>query len=185
MNLRVWVWLLSLSVLWGGSFFFAKVALIDLGPLTVVFGRVDLAAVALNIVPAFTPATLFRRATPWASHFVMGTLNNLALFSLIFWSQTQITSGLASILNATTPLFALVVTPLDAAAGQVTASTMLILPIMLAVDRPWLLPAWPSSTTLAALTGLAFLSTALVYVTYCISVSSRPPAPRICCSSPS
>ena len=50
MALRVWIWLLSLSVLWGGSFFFAKVALGELGPLTVVFGRVALAALALNLV---------------------------------------------------------------------------------------------------------------------------------------
>ena len=40
MSLRVWIWLLSLSVLWGGSFFFAKVALGELGPFTVVFARV-------------------------------------------------------------------------------------------------------------------------------------------------
>ena len=47
MALRVWLWLLSLSVLWGGSFFFAKVAVGELGPFTVVFARVSLAALAL------------------------------------------------------------------------------------------------------------------------------------------
>ncbi len=55
---------------------------------------------------------------------------------------------------------------MEAAAGQVTASTVLILPIMLIVDRPWMLPAFPSVTTWAALTALAFLSTALAYVLY-------------------
>ena len=54
MNLRVWTWLLSLSVLWGGSFFFAKVAIGELRPLTVVFGRVALAALALNLMLALT-----------------------------------------------------------------------------------------------------------------------------------
>jgi drug/metabolite transporter (DMT)-like permease len=58
------------------------------------------------------------------------------------------------------------VAPMTAAAGQVTASSMLILPIMLAVDRPWLLPAMPSATTWLALAGLALLSTALGYVLY-------------------
>ncbi len=58
------------------------------------------------------------------------------------------------------------VAPLDAAAGQVTASTLLILPIMLIVDQPWLLPAAPSPTVWAALAGLAILSTALAYVLY-------------------
>src|SRR5690349_8474894 len=101
---RVWLWLMSLSVLWGGSFFFAKVAVGELGPFTVVFARVFLAALALVVV--LRP---FRRDTPWAAFFVMGLLNNVIPFSLIFWGQTAIASGLASILNATTPLFTLVV----------------------------------------------------------------------------
>jgi hypothetical protein len=50
MDVRVWIWLLSLSVLWGGSFFFAKVAIGELGPLTVVFAHVALAALALDMI---------------------------------------------------------------------------------------------------------------------------------------
>ena len=234
MGLRVWTWLLSLSVLWGGSFFFAKVAIGELGPFTVVFARVALAALALDIVLAATAKSLFRRDTPWRDYFVMGLLNNALPFSLIFWGQTQVASGLASILNATTPLFTLLVAhvltedekidrakiaallsglagvtllvgpdvlvggsglwgqpaclaaalsyafagvfgrrfrvlgvaPIEAAAGQVTASAVLILPIMLLVDRPWTLAAAPSLTVWAALAGLALLSTALAYVLY-------------------
>ncbi len=234
MSTRVWIWLLSLSVLWGGSFFFAKVALAELQPLTVVFCRVALAALALNVVLVMADRPLFRRGTPWRSFAAMGMLNNLLPFGLIFWGQTQIASGLASILNATTPLFSLLVghfiareerigglkfgalllglggvvvlmgpraiiaapdiagqlaclgaalsyafagvfgrrfsrlgvAPLDAAAGQVTASAMLILPIMLMVDRPWELRAPPSFPTWSALMGLALLSTALAYVLY-------------------
>lgn len=109
MSLRVWIWLVSLSVLWGGSFFFAKVAVAELRPLTVVFGRVALAAFALNLSLWLTGQSLFRRETPWAAFMLMGLLNNLIPFSLIFWGQTHIASGLASILNATTPLFTLVV----------------------------------------------------------------------------
>jgi drug/metabolite transporter (DMT)-like permease len=235
MSARVWFWLLSLSVLWGGSFFFAKVAVGELRPLTVVFGRVALAAFALNLSLWLTGQSIFRRETPWAAFMIMGLLNNLVPFSLIFWGQTQIASGLASILNATTPLFTLVVahlatrdekmnaarlaalllgvagvavlvgpdlligdrlgsmgqlaclgaafsyalagvygrrframavSPLQAASGQLTASTLLILPIMLIVDRPWLLPVLPGATTWAALAGLALLSTALAYILY-------------------
>ena len=103
MALRVWLWLLSLTVLWGGSFFFAKVALAELGPFTVAFARVSLAALALAL---FVP---LRRDAPWSTYFAMGFLNNALPFSLIFWGQTEIGSGLASILNATTPLFTLVV----------------------------------------------------------------------------
>lgn len=235
MSLRVWIWLLSLSVLWGGSFFFAKVAIGELKPLTVVFARVLLAALALNLALFARRRSLFHRSSPWPSYFAMGLLNNLLPFSLIFWGQTQISSGLASILNATTPLFTLVVAhlytrdermngtkiaalltglvgvifligpdlvsdaatgvagqlaclaaalsyafagiygrrfqkagiePMEAAAGQVSASTVLILPIMLALDRPWTLAAMPSLAVWSALAGLALLSTALAYVLY-------------------
>ena len=61
MSLRVWIWLLSLSVLWGGSFFFAKVAIGELQPLTVVFARVALAALVLTLVLSLTGRSLFRR----------------------------------------------------------------------------------------------------------------------------
>jgi drug/metabolite transporter (DMT)-like permease len=227
MALRVWLWLLSLSVLWGGSFFFAKVAVGELGPFTVVFARVSLAALALALVVPL------RRDAPWPTYFAMGFLNNALPFSLIFWGQTEIGSGLASILNATTPLFTLVVAhvltpdekidrtkvaallvgllgvvvliglsaligsstlwgqaaclaaalsyafagiygrrfrrmgiaPAEAAAGQLTASTVLILPIMLVIDRPWMVPP-PSLTVWLALGALALLSTALAYVLY-------------------
>ena len=66
MSLRVWIWLVSLSFLWGGSFFFAKVATGELRPLSVVFGRVALAAIALNVVLIATQRTLFSRTTPWS-----------------------------------------------------------------------------------------------------------------------
>ncbi len=218
MSLRIWIWLLSLSVLWGGSFFFAKVATSELRPLTVVFGRVAFAALALNVFLVATGRNPFSRTPPWSTFIAMGVLNNLVPFSLIFWGQTHIAVGLASILNATTPLFTLVVAhfltpdermtgaktsalllglagvalllgpdillqadasvwgevaclgaalsyafagiygrrfktmginPIEAAAaaGQVTASAVLILPIMLAVDQPWMLPAIPAATT--------------------------------------
>ena len=71
MSTRVWIWLLSLSVLWGGSFFFAKVALAELQPLTVVFCRVALAALALNIVLAVAGRPLFRAGTRWRSFATM------------------------------------------------------------------------------------------------------------------
>jgi len=56
--------------------------------------------------------------------------------------------------------------PMEVAAGQVTAGTVLILPIMLLVDRPWTLANMPSTSVWLALAGLALLSTALAYVLY-------------------
>jgi drug/metabolite transporter (DMT)-like permease len=109
MQSRVWFWLLLLSVLSGGSFFFARVAIRELGPFTVVFARVGLAALALNLVLSAGKRSLFRKRTPWGSFLVMGALNNVLPFSLIFWGQREIASGLAAILNATTPLFTVLV----------------------------------------------------------------------------
>jgi drug/metabolite transporter (DMT)-like permease len=168
----------------------------------------------------------------WRSFFVMGLLNNLLPFSLIFWGQTQIASGLASILNATTPLFTVVLAhllthdekltgarlsgvlvgilgvtmmigpaalqgfelhvvaqlailaaacsyafagiygrrfrgqpPLVTAAGQVSATSLMMLPIVLLVDRPWNLPL-PSTSSVLAVFALALLCTALAYLIY-------------------
>jgi drug/metabolite transporter (DMT)-like permease len=103
-----WAMLIALSLLWGGSFFFNGVAVKALPPLTLVFLRVTLAALTLNAVLLIrgTPLTLDRRI--WAAFFGMGLLNNVVPFSLIVWGQTHIASGVASILNATTPLFAVI-----------------------------------------------------------------------------
>lgn len=164
-------------------------------------------------------------------------LNNLVPFSLIFWGQTRIAVGLAAILNATTPLFTVVLAhfltrdeplsanrvagvlagvagvavmigpealhelglhllaqiavlgaalsyalagifgrrfqdmpPIVSAAGQVTASTVLLLPVVVLLERPW--PglalgalSWGASTW-GAILGLALLSTALAYLIY-------------------
>lgn len=109
MRLFDWALLLILSVLWGGSFFFSKIALSELPPLTVVLARVSIAAIALFIYLRATRHAIPTAPGIWAAFFGMGLLNNLIPFSLLFWGQTQIPSGLASILNATTPIFSIIV----------------------------------------------------------------------------
>ena len=108
MSARDWLLLVALSVLWGGSFFFSEVALAELGPLTVVLGRVGFAALALIGLTYLTGHRLPSAWHLWGAFLVMGALNNLIPFSLIVWGQVTIDSGLAAILNATTPLFAVV-----------------------------------------------------------------------------
>ena len=224
-----WLMLVSLSVLWGGSFFFAKIAVGELPPLTLVLGRVAIAAALLIALARATCVTLPDR---WRPFLVMGLLNNVLPFSLIFWGQTHIASGLAAILNATTPLFTVLVAhfatadeklnlarlagvaagfagvvvmlgpdllrelgvnvaaqlaclaaavsyafagiygrrfrrepALRVAAGQLVASSALLAPVVIVLDRPWLL-APPSATAWAALVALAALSTALGYLIY-------------------
>ena len=104
-----WVMLLSLSLIWGGSFFLNAVILTELPTLTLVAARVSLAAIALWGFAAITGR--LRGLTPavWAAFAVMGFLNNAIPFTLIVHAQTSISSGLASILNATTPLFTILV----------------------------------------------------------------------------
>ena len=227
-----WLMLLALSVLWGSSFLFFALLAAELPTLSVVLGRVGLAALALNLwlMLRGTPMT---RAMPWRGFAVMGLLNNVVLFVLFAFAVTRIPSGLAAILNATTPVFGVLaahaltrderltagklagvgcgfagvvvlvgpgllgevgqgdvlgqaccllaalsyalaglygrrfrgLAPLQVATGQVSASTALVLPLALVVDRVWSLPM-PSATAWGALAGIALLCTAAAYVLY-------------------
>ena len=112
---RDWSLLGLLSVLWGGSFFFNGVVLRELPPLTLVLLRVALAAVILLPLLWVYRIQFPRGLSGWKPFFAIGLLNNVLPFSLIVVGQTTIPSGLASILNATTPLFTVVVM---AAAGE-------------------------------------------------------------------
>ena len=101
--------LVLLSVLWGGSFFFAGVAVKELPPLTIVLARVAFAAAALVPTMWAYGAKLPSSLRAWMPFFVMALLNNVIPFSLVVMGQTRIASGLASVLNATTPLFTVLI----------------------------------------------------------------------------
>jgi drug/metabolite transporter (DMT)-like permease len=231
---REWAMLFALALLWGGSFFFNGVAVRELPSFTLVWLRVAVAAATLLVVLRLAGQTMPKSGRVWAAFFGMGLLNNVVPFVLIVWGQHHIASGLASILNTTTPLFTVLVAhvltadekltpwtlagvvvgfigavfmigpdalgglgvsttaelaclaaalvyafagifgrrfkrmgvaPLATAAGQVCASTILLLPLMLIVDRPWTLSI-PQPATWAAVLGVGVLSTALAYVLY-------------------
>jgi drug/metabolite transporter (DMT)-like permease len=104
-----WSLLILLSVLWGGAYFFAGVAVKELPPLTVVLARVFLAAVALLPLFWYLGHSLPKSFSGWLPYFGMGLLNNVLPFGFIFAGQTQITVGLSSIINAMTPLFTVIV----------------------------------------------------------------------------
>jgi drug/metabolite transporter (DMT)-like permease len=106
MKPKEWWLLILLSVFWGGSFFFVKVALLDFQPFTLVFLRIAIAALILVGVVYLTGKRMPTSFKTWSGYAVMGMLNNAIPFSLIVWGQTRIESGVASILNATTPIFA-------------------------------------------------------------------------------
>ncbi|MCA6121594.1 DMT family transporter [Bradyrhizobium sp. WSM 1704] len=112
---RDWALLGVLSVLWGGSFFFNGVILRELPPLTLVLLRVALGAIILLPLLRIRTIAFPKGVSGWMPFFAMGLFNNVLPFSLIVCGQIYVSSGLASILNATTPLFAVVVM---AAAGE-------------------------------------------------------------------
>ena len=101
--------LLGLATVWGGSFFFAEVALREVPPLTITLHRVFWAVPALFLVVLYRGLTIPRSIRVWSCFLVMGALNNAIPFSLIFWGQTNIESGLAAILNSTTAFFGVIV----------------------------------------------------------------------------
>ena len=226
--------LIVLSVLWGGSFFFVEVAVSELPTLTIVLVRVALAAIALWLFIVAAGIALPKSSAVWGSFLIMGLLNNVLPFTLIVWGQSHIASGLASILNATKPLFAVLVAgallrderitkrksigvvigflgtvvmigpsalggigvhvtaqlavlaaalsyafagvygrrfkarnvhPVVVAAGQVSASALFLIPMVLVFDDPAGLDM-PSTHTVMALVALALFSTAFAYVLY-------------------
>ena len=107
-----WLQLGLLSLVWGGSFFLVAIAVTGLPVLTIVAVRVSVAALVLWLIVVATGRRAPRDPRIWAAFLIMGVLNNAVPFSLIVFGQTQIPSGLASILNATTPLWTVIVSGL-------------------------------------------------------------------------
>lgn len=231
MSPREWSLLVLLSLLWGGSFLFVGIAVAELPPFTVVLGRVGLAALALLALVHLSGGRMPRAPRLWGAFLAMGALNGLVPYSLIVWGQQEIDSGLAAILNATTPLWSVLLghyltrterltparaaglalgfagvvvligpgalsglgghgwrqlavlaaalsyaaaavygrrfrhlPPAVAAAGQVTGTAILVLPLALALEQPWTLA--PSLEVWGAILGLSLLSTAVAYLIY-------------------
>ena len=124
MTAAVWTQLLILGAIWGGSFFFARIAVMEIPPITLVLLRVGIAAVALHLWLAATGqsfAPALRMAGPL---FLLSLANNVIPFSLIFMGQTELGAGLASVLNATTPFWTALVASAFLADERLTANKM-------------------------------------------------------------
>ena len=109
MNGRDWAILGTLAVIWGGAFFFIGVAVRHVPPLTYVWLRLSIAALAMWGYLYFKGQKLGLPREVWGSIVLLAVLNNALPFTLFGWGQTHIASGLASILNATTPIWGVVV----------------------------------------------------------------------------
>lgn len=109
MALIDWGVLLLLSMIWGGSFFFNGVALRGLPPFLVVFGRVFIGSLGLLTLCIFANQDIRPHLHRWRELLILGTMNTALPFSLIVWGQQYISGGLASVINATTPAFTILV----------------------------------------------------------------------------
>lgn len=232
MNALTWGLLLLLGLIWGGSFFFARIAVHDVPPFTLVFLRLSLAAVALHLYMAGRLDIYRLLRLHWRQLLFLGLINNAVPHALIFLGETEIGAGLASVLNATTPIWTVIIAryltedekptaaklvgclvglagtivlvgpgimvtngvpfwallvPILAAVsygfaaiyskrfkaipapiiatGQLTGSSIIMLPVSLIVDRPWTL-AMPPLGSITAIIALALLSTAFAYILY-------------------
>ena len=125
MSLRTWGMLGLLSLMWGCSFPFVKVALGGVPPLTLVMLRVTIAVVALTAVLALSPEGFPRGRKIWLAFLAIGALNNVVPWSLSFWAQQSLTASFAAIINATTPLFSVLLAPFFLADERLRANRLI------------------------------------------------------------
>jgi len=109
MTAREWGWLVALSVLWGGAFFMTSVALKEMTPFGLAFFRISIAALTLGIAVWVMGGAIPARLTDWRAFTILAIFGNAVPFCLLAWAQTQISGGLAAILNAMTPIFTILI----------------------------------------------------------------------------
>lgn len=233
MDATDWLIIAALSLMWGCAFFFLAIQLRELPPFTIVLVRVGLAAMLLLGWAAMTGMKL-PGPKLWLAFVVLALLNNVIPFALYGFAQQTISSALAGILNATTPLWGVLVAhlftrderatpakvigvllgfagvstmiggdaltgisgsllaqaacllatlcyalaaiwarrfvdagvkPMAVATGQLTAATIVMIPVVMVIDRPWALVV-PSAPVWAAAIGMVLVSTVFAYVLY-------------------
>lgn len=163
MTRRDWTLLIALSTLWGGSYLFIRVAVVEIPPLTLVFGRTLIAGLALGAVMAASGEALPRGRAVWGVLAAMSLFNVMAPFSLIMWGATQISAGLAAILNATTPLFTLLVAHFATADERLTPAKAAGVGLGVAGVAAMIGPAAWAGLDAAILAQFACLGAALSY----------------------
>jgi len=99
-----------LAGLWGSSYLFAKVALAGISPLTLAAARVTIAAVVLFCFLKIGKKELPRDAATWRLLFVQSLFNSTLAWSILAWGQQYVDSGLAGVLNSTSPIFVVLLT---------------------------------------------------------------------------
>ena len=131
MRTQDWLLLVFLSVLWGATFFFIAVAGPEVPPFTLVLARVGIAALVLVPMVFIMGYDLLTGRDAWLLFIVQSMINNVIPFTLMVYGQQRIASGLAAVLNATTPLFTLIV--MRMLAGEALTSSK-VLGVLLGVS---------------------------------------------------
>ena len=163
MNRADWGVLVTLAVIWGAAFLFIGVAVKHVQPLTYVWLRLTIAAAGMWVVLRWKGQGLGLPREAWRSILLLALLNNAVPFSLFGWGQTHIASGLASILNATTPIWGVVVAHFFTSDERMTPRK--IAGVMLGVGGVALMigPTLLSNLGSSALAQLACVAAALSY----------------------
>lgn len=104
-DIQAWGLLVLLSLIWSCSYLFIGIAVQSLSPMLIVMSRIVLAALALLPVHVLLIGGLPRDRATWWAIIGMSIFNNVIPFMLIVTGQTMITAGLASVINATSPMF--------------------------------------------------------------------------------
>lgn len=102
--------LLLLALIWGWSFLFIKVAVEGMTPTAVAGARIALGCLVMHLILRARNITIPRDAGLWRHFAVMGLVHSAVPFTLLAWGEERITSALTAVLNATTPLFAALLT---------------------------------------------------------------------------
>ncbi|MGF6257882.1 DMT family transporter [Ensifer sp. LBL] len=113
--------LLALATLWGASYTFIKIGIETIPPVTLIAARTLIAGTLLLAVLRWRGLSLPRDAATWRRFLFQACLNSVVPFTLIAWAEQTIDAGIASILNATTPIFAFLMTALITRHEAVTA----------------------------------------------------------------
>ncbi len=163
MGLSVWLMLITLSILWGGSFFFVGVVVGALPTLLIVLLRVGLAAMTLWIVILFSANKNSFSLSVLFAFLGMGLLNNVIPFSAIVWGQSYISSGLASILNATTPIFTVLIAHVFLSDEKISLAKFIGVLLGFAGVAVMLYPSLQNDSTYTIYGQLAILVAALSY----------------------
>lgn len=124
MSPKDWVKFICLGLVWGSSFLWIKIAVAEVGPLTLVSYRVWFALLGLVVALALVrPRRPQQKDLP--ALFLLAVFNVAVPFALISWSEQTITSAMASILNSTVPLFTILIAPLFLSEERLTPRRLL------------------------------------------------------------